>query len=376
MDITEPIKKLLSPSVRYRLSESAGRVREQLRISKILKWENSRIAFDAAHKYSVSYWGGGDRKDFVRALLNFPEAEKENLQIDDKEAALVSEFPLMGSIRVPGMLSSVIPLHRPVEDIVENYHGQLRRELLRNRKRYHLERITDEGEIESCYQEMLVPYANARHGQSAHQISYSEVKRMALDYGRMDKLILDGEVIGCQISHAIEQGGKRYWSTNRCGYLEKVFSDQKYFREANSINIFLAMEWANDNGYDFYDIGVSMARPGDGLLEWKRRRGSILSLMGNSIFFHVRLPRTARSDFLWASPIFGVRGKKLDLHLGLPTGKAVDEVVSRYREMAFGGLNRVILHSEMPPSPELIESIATLFETQNVKPTIETRQTA
>jgi hypothetical protein len=194
---------------------------------------------------------------------------------------------------------------------------------------------------------------------------------MAQKYGRLDLLLLGDKEVGCQLGHVITRAGKRYWSTNRCGYLEEVFSEPKRLRETNSMNIHLALEWAIENGFDYYDIGVALGRPGDGLLEWKRRLGGELDTMDHSVYFHIRLPKVGAAQFLWDAPLFAVERHKLTLHLGLPDGRNDEEVTSRYREMGFGGLFKVYLHCTRAPSDRLLETLRSYYAHQKSPPILE-----
>jgi len=308
------------------------------------------------------------------ALLNIKASGTNSgieIQPEPDTTAVVSEMWIPGALHIPWMLSSIVPLGRMIEDITAEYHSQLRRDLHKNRSRYCLQQVTDEREIELADRDMLRPYAKARHGTAAAQIAPHEVRRMAQQYGRLDLLLLEGQVVGCQLGCAFTRSGKRYWSTNRCGYPETVFSDHKQLRDYNSMNIYLAMEWAIDNGFDYYDIGPSLGRPGDGLLEWKRRRGGVLDTMGNSGYFHVRLPRVGAAQFLWDAPLFAVENRKLTLHLGIPSGKSDTEIAHRYREMGFGGLNKLYLHCAKMPDDHLLETLRGYYAGQRLPPGME-----
>jgi hypothetical protein len=313
------------------------------------------------------------RRDTAKALLgikadaNASEAVSFNL----KRTVIITEMPFPGALRVPCMLGSVVPLGRSVEEITSGFHSQLRRELKKNRERYRFQQVLKDDEIEKANREMLQPYAKARHGESAYQIKLEDVRRMAQDYGRLDLLLLGDEVVGCQLGCEITRAGKRYWSTNRCGYPEAIFSDSKRLRDANAINIHLALEWAHKNEFDFYDIGTSLGRPDDGLLEWKRRRGGVVDTLGNNDYIYIRLPKVGVAQFLWDAPLFAVEGRKLTIHLGLPDGRSDEEIASRYREMGFGGLCNVYLYCVSRPTETILETLRSYFADQKLPPAIE-----
>jgi len=108
---------------------------------------------------------------------------------------------------------------------------------------------------------------------------------------------------------------------------------------------FMTLEWALANGFDYHDIGLCVARPDDGLLKWKRRRGGDVDTLNNHACLFVRLPATGQADFLWETPLFAMEGNKVTLHLGLPAEASEEEIASRYQEMVFGGLHKIYLYS-------------------------------
>lgn len=367
------IRNLISPSLRFKLREAVAWLRGWFERAHFWRWEMTRLARHGEGSYGIFYIGRKEQRNTANALLGIKDSidanQAESLNLH--RMVFVSEMPLPGALKVPCMLGSVVPLGRAVEEITAGFHGQLRRELRKNRERYRLRQVLADDEIEKADREMLQPYAHARHGDSAFQIELKDVRRMAQGYGRLDILLLGDEVVGCQLGCEITRNGKRYWSTNRCGYTEAVFSDAKRLREANAINIHLALEWALNNNFDFYDIGTSLGRPDDGLLEWKRRRGGVVDTLGNSDYMYIRLPKVGSAKFLWDAPLFSVEGRKLNLHLGVPVGYSDEEIAARYREMGFGGLFKVSLYCVAPPSDALLETIKSYFVNQKVPPVME-----
>ncbi|MEZ0199602.1 hypothetical protein AB9U01_36750, partial [Pseudomonas qingdaonensis] len=129
------------------------------------------------------------------------------------------------------------------------------RSIRKNRPLYHMRQALSDEEIAMADRDLLRPYASARQGIHAAQFPTEEVFRIAKSVGRLDLIMLGDEVIGCHLGCEVVRGGKRYWSTLRFGYCEAVFSDAKKLREVNSITTFMALEWALEQGFDYYDIG-------------------------------------------------------------------------------------------------------------------------
>lgn len=367
------IRKLISPSIKFELRQAASWLRSLLQRACFWRWELVRIQVHGTSTYEILYLGRKAQSLTAKALLGIKvdvdasRGRKFNLN----RTVWIAEVWFPGAIKVPHMLGSVVPLTRSIEEITSNFHGQLRREIKRNRESYRLQQVLSDDVIEKVNRDLLQAYASARHGDSASQLKFEDVRRMSQGYGRLDLLMLGEEVVGCQLGHEITRSGKRYWSTNRCGYPESIYSDPKRLREANAINIHLAMEWAHSRNFDFYDIGTSLGRPDDGLLEWKRRRGGVVDTLGNNDYLFIRLPRLNAAQFLWDSPLFAVEGRKLILHLGFPSGQSEDQIATRYREMGFGGLFKVCLHCAIIPSDYLLEILTSYFANQKNPPIIE-----
>ena len=124
---------------------------------------------------------------------------------------------------------------------------------------------------------MLRPYAIERHGPTPAQNPPEQVARLSrLPYGRLHILRMNGEPVACHLGVHEVRKGRSYWTAVRFGYVESV-SNPKRLHEVNSTNVFLATKFAKEFGADFYSLGMSLGRPDDGLLHWKRRRGGVLN---------------------------------------------------------------------------------------------------
>ena len=227
-------------------------------------------------------------------------------------------------------------------------------------------------DIDRADLEMLQPYARARHGSSANLRAPEMVRRFALELGRLDLVLLGDEVMACLLGIESIRAGKRYWLIDRYGYPEVVFSDPKRLRETNSINNHIALEWAINNRFDYFDMGLCFARPDDGLLQWKKRRGAELNTIGlkGHGHFHVRLPKEGTAQFLCDTPLFAIERNKLTLHLGLPEMLSDDEFLIRYRQMGFMGLFKVYLHCARQPSKLLLEKFCSFYLHQKPSPIV------
>lgn len=371
--IAELVRKLTSPSMRFELRKALAWLRDILGRACFWRWEIVRFRLREDSLHDILYVGRKTQREFVKVLLGVePQAVDSQLKLGKSDRTVfVSEMPTLGALYVPQYLSAVVPLSKSIDEITARYNTELRRNLRKNRLRYRMKQALNDDEIESADREMLRPYAKARHGAAASQIESHEVQRVAKVAGRLDLVLLEDEIVACHLGCVVTRAGKRYWSTVRFGYPDAVFSDTKKLREVNSITTFMALEWAIENGFDYYDIGTCLARPDDGLLEWKRRRGGVVDTLGNYGYLFVRLPKVGTAQFLWETPLFAVESKKLTLHLGLPDGPSDEEVASRYREMGFGGLFKIYLHCSRAPGETLLDTLRSRYAHLKSPPVLE-----
>lgn len=371
------IRKLISPSIRYEIRNTATWWRDILGRACFWRWEIARFKLQKESPYEILYIGRKKQRAMAKLLIggkspgDSPMVDGEPEPAASNHVVVVSEAPSSGALSVPLYLSAVVPLGRSIEDITAKYDSELRRSIRKNRPHYRMRQALLDEEIEKADREMLRPYASARQGIHAAQLATQEILRIAKTVGRLDLIMLGDEVVACHLGCVITRGGKRYWSTVRFGYCEAVFSDAKRLREVNSITTFMALEWAIDNGFDYYDIGLCLARPDDGLLKWKRRRGGDIDSLGNHAYMFVRLPKTDIAKFLWGTPLFAVEGKKLTLHLGLPDGPSDEEVATRYHEMVFGGLHKIYLYCAKSSGEQFLETLRSRYANLQTLPIVE-----
>jgi hypothetical protein len=340
----------------------------------VWRWEISRFKLQAESPHEFLYVGRANQREMAKLLIggkHVPATNGEPEPAERSHVVLVSEVPTSGALNVPLYLSAVVPLGRPLEDITARYDSELRRSIRKNRPLYQMRQTVVDEEIEWADRNMLRPYADARQGIHAAQFATEEVFRIAKTVGRLDLITLNDEVVACHLGCEITRGGKRYWSTLRFGYTEAVFSDAKKLREVNSITTFMALEWALENGYDYYDIGLCVARPDDGLLKWKRRRGGDIDSLGNHASMFIRLPKVGTARFLWDTPLFALEGKELTLHLGLPDGPTEEEAARRYHEMVFGGLDKIYLYCAENSGERFLETLRGRYANLQVMPTLQ-----
>ncbi|MGE5137851.1 MAG: hypothetical protein ACM3JD_00190, partial [Rudaea sp.] len=338
------------------------------------RWEYVRFPKPHGGTHDILYLGRTAARKHAMAVLGI-KADAATDRPDgstSRHGVLVSEMPTPNALRVPKLLSTIVPLGRPLDEIVGSYHSALRAFIHTRHEGYRIRPVLDEAEIDRIDRDMLKPFA-ARHGDFAVQMDSGDVREMALaDWGRLDMVYAGEEAVGCQLSYRFVRAGKRYWSLYRCGFPETLFADSKRLREANSMNNYLALKWAAENGYDYLDLGTSVARPDVGVLRWKRERKGILDTLGNHDYLYVRLPKAGTARFLWNTPLFSVRRGRLALHLGIPDGPTDADIAVRYREMGFSGLSRVYLHCERAVGESVLKKFHALYSGQETPPAVQT----
>lgn len=375
--LTAVARKFISPSMRYELRNVSNKLRDFLGRACFWRWEIARFRLQQESPYEILYIGRKQGREMAKLLIggkgqgNAPAANEPVQPAASGHVVVVSEMPTTGALNVPHYLSAVVPLGRPLEEITARYDSELRRSIRKNRPLYQMRQTLDDDEIAMADRELLRPYASARQGIHAAQFPTDDVFRLAKGVGRLDLITLEGEVVACHLGCEITRGGKRYWSTLRFGYCEAVFADAKRLREVNSITTYMALEWALEQGYDYYDIGLCVARPDDGLLKWKRRRGGDIDGLNNHAYMFVRLPKAGVAQFLWDTPLFAVEGNKLTLHLGVPDGPSDEEVASRYHEMVFGGLHKIYLYGAKGAGEQFLENLRGRYASVQTPPTME-----
>ncbi|WP_085623180.1 MULTISPECIES: hypothetical protein [unclassified Pseudomonas] len=375
--LTAVARKLISPSIRYEMRHLASKVLEAMARACFWRWEVARFRLQQESPYEFVYIGRKQQREMAKLLIggkgqgNAAVIDSASATMAPDHVVVVSEIPTSGALSVPHYLSAVVPLGRSLEDITARYDSELRRSIRKNRPLYQMRQASSDDEIAMADRDLLRPYASARQGIHAAQFPTAEVFRIAKGVGRLDLITLGDEVIGCHLGCEVVRAGKRYWSTLRFGYCEAVFTDARKLREVNSITTFMAMEWALQQGFDYYDIGLCLARPDDGLLKWKRRRGGDIDSLGNHACLFVRLPSTGTAKFLWDTPMFAIEGGKLTLHLGLPEGPSDEEVASRYQEMVFGGLHKIYFYGGNGTGEPFVESLRRRYANLQSPPTME-----
>jgi len=372
--IKSAIRSMISPSLRFDINQKKNQTLYFLQGLFFWKWQSVRFQISDTNPTTIHYLGNPAHKPTLMALLG-ANANQPNVNAAANEI-FVSQFPMRDMICVPFSLTTVVKLNRTVEDILATYSSSLRRQLNKQRPQFRYEKVTNAEQIVDLQQTMLIPYATARHDLAASQLSDAELHKLSQpEYGRLDVLYQNDEAVGCHFGNHYACQGTRYWHVNRFGYPAAVFSDYKRWGDINAMNLQLALERAIQDGFDFIDYGMSLAKPGCGLIEWKRRRKGFLVANTNHDYFYLKFPKTGAAQFFWDAPVFGVEHGKVTLHLGVPLDKTDEEVQARYHEMGYGGLYKVYLHyvpsSETTALSEtLVESMRALYADQDVQPMI------
>lgn len=358
-------------SIKYQRRELKARICTFFASANLGQWKTFVFPFKEANTTMVQYYGRQDYLPILKSLLGVSDVDYQQVEVlAIKDKVYVYGFPVPNTLRIPHCLSTLVSLDKPVEEILAGYSKSLRRSILKQAPKFHYEEVTVEAVIDNIDKTMLRPYAIARNGIGANQVPIRVVKDLALShYGRLDILYEGDKIVGCHLGNSYIRRGKRYWHVNRFGYIEDVYSNHIHLQDVNSVNLHLALLTAIENGYDYCDYGFSLARPGGGLIEWKRRRKGFLA-KASADSFYLKVPKNGAAQFFWDCPLFSLEGKKINLHLGIPENKTDEELLARYREMSYDGLTKVYLMCVVQPSEAFIELIKNLYKELRFQPEI------
>ena len=122
--------KWLSPSTRHNAKRIVAWFGEQLNKACFWNWEVVRFPMNTGQPYNIIYIGRKINLNLAKALINVSQnADITTTGNGSDGRVIVSEIPFPGSMCVPSLLNSIVPLGRPIDEITANFHSQLRRNL-------------------------------------------------------------------------------------------------------------------------------------------------------------------------------------------------------------------------------------------------------
>lgn len=371
------MQNIIWRSIKHELKNIKNYCTQFLAISKIWQFKTYQFPLNENDLTTIQFSGRPASLAWVKSLLGSAAGTTAELTPHNSNQknceVFISEFPKLGTLSIPMCLSTIVKLDKSIDDILAGYSKSLRRSINKSLPKFRYEVVENEMQVTEIENSMLRPYAIARHDTGAHQFDSEALKKIALNgYGRLDVLYEGDEQVGCHFGNNHVSRLKTYWHVNRLGYKEAIYTDFPRWGEVNSINLHLALSKAIEDGYDYCDYGASLARPGKGVIEWKRRRKGFLAQTDLQVCY-LTPPKHGAADFFWSAPLFSIKRKKISLHLGLPANKNEEEIAQKYKEMGYFGLSKVFLHCQSQPTDNVIASIKNLFSSQGAPPKIEIR---
>lgn len=354
--VLERVLNAVPLAVRSEVRERLAALRDVGARAQLWRWVVSTHALEPV---PVVFVGRRDQRRAALGLLGVdegaPSGASEAVQgLLGRQASILTEAPLPvpGALQVPEVVRMVFPV-RSGRMKLQKRQRQLAEE--------HTTRpVTEALELERLYHEMLVPFANARHGEDVVPLTLDSVLRMA-ERGRVDLLLHGDTEMGVHVGYPSERGRKRYWEGCRVGYPRRVFSDQRLLGDTNTINFLHQLRRAEADGFDAYDMGVSPACPEGGLLQFKKRRGGDLDGWGTHHTYSFLPPPGRAPEVFWATPLFSREAHGLVLHLGVPAGRAPEEVKERYKDLHYRGLASVAVHGTAI-APAMHDALRAMFD--------------
>jgi hypothetical protein len=287
--------------------------------------------------------------------------------------AVISELPFPESLCIPHYLNTILELSDSIENQIRSVDKNKLRLYKKERPYFQSRIVTDIKEIKRLQKVMLEPYAQKRYGNNVAQLTDDEVIEMATKTGGMHLVLLGDQEVACHIGNRYELAGKTYWASVRAGYPAHVYTDSKTYARINSMDMFMEMEWAIAQGFDYLDLGVSLSNPDNGVIQWKRKLRGKLSLLENHEYFYFKPPKKSEPDFFWESPIISVKNGKFLLHLGWPATVSEGDILHRYQQMGFNGLSQVNFYCHAKPSEALLGQLHSLYQRLGSMPVIKVR---
>jgi len=366
--------KKLYPLLSY-LRESLGWLIGLFQRACFWQWHRHVFIDTADHNRHIVYFGRNHKLNRAMQLLGRNDSIKPATEtnVPPEESIIIRELPFSGAICAPIVLSTVVSLDqsKSFESAISLINKSRVRYYKKNRDAYLLKQVFDDADIDIASETMLKPYADSRHGDGVSHLTREDIVKIARITGALHFVYLNNELVACKVSKEVKRHGKRYWRSIRAGYPEHVFKDAHRFGEIHNMNIFLAMEWAFNEGYDYFDKSIALARPLNKVLQWKRSYRGLLSLMGNYTYFHIAPPQDQASTFFWHSPLFSKEKHQLTLHIGIPDTTSEVDALEYLSFMGFGGLSVVYLHCDSKPPAKYLAYINTLYKHFELKPEIK-----
>jgi hypothetical protein len=368
------IKKILRhlpASIRITLSERYNRIKALLGILAVWRIVVCRVNWTRGS--TTGFWFIGRKTQLQLANVIFNQSPLISDQANENAGsgrAIISELPFPGSYCIPHYLSTILTLSNSIESQIKAIDKNKYRLYKNERPAFSTRLVSDIQDIKRLQKTMLEPYALERYGSAVAQLTDEEVIKMATQTGAFH-LVCEGDAeVACHIGSRYEYDGKLHWLSVRAGYPEHIYADSKAYGRINAIDVFLEIEWAISQGYDCFDLSISLANPENGVLQWKRKLRGRLSLKENHEYFYIKPPRGSEPEFFWETPLISVKRGQLILHLGWPASQDEDAFLSRYKQMGFDGLATVNLYTPMQPSDVMLERLLHLYRYANTKPTI------
>ncbi|HSI24909.1 MAG TPA: hypothetical protein VK952_04750 [Methylotenera sp.] len=366
----KPHASIVGLSIIYALKAKKNQFKALVQLACLWRYRLVMFTHSKFSQTKFYYFGLKAHRDMAFRLLGLDAGHAVSEGI--KQRAFISQIPIPGSIRIPHYLTSLIPLkNRSLDEILIELDKGKRKLINKEASDFSLQQVTDINEVARLNQEMLMPYASHRHGKGAYQLPWKMVMKMALNQGALYLLLEKEREVGCVIGCDFFCNNEHCWNSIREGFPSFIFDDIPSRTKKSIIMIYLEIELALNNGYDYYDLGHSQAFAESGALHHKRTYGAKLNARGDYNFFYFRLPKHMAAKFYWEKPVFAVEGKAVVLHLGLPDGVSADEVAERYRLLNYDGLNKVHLHCDSAPSNAHTEAVEKIYSHQKSPPALK-----
>jgi hypothetical protein len=172
---------LFPHSLKYEMRRDIHYLIEFLSRFSIWNWQIKEISIESDSYNSFTYVGRRKKKSMAMLLMgvthNTKKIDKNKSHL--KKRLVVSEVPLPVAICVPNFLSTILPIDRPLDQLLENIGNDKLKFYRKYRDNCSVRKVIDDEELDRLNQTMLRPFSTFRYGEWALHYELSKIKKIA-----------------------------------------------------------------------------------------------------------------------------------------------------------------------------------------------------
>lgn len=269
------------------------------------------------YEYVVSLIFNSTPQTFCKKRIQWWVVNRE-IKLARKSADLLIadiDFPLnlfikkQGALVLPRWLKQKIDIADRWQDVLAKLRRKTRREAFRSIRKYNLKaRVVRDVESNGYfYQHLYKPYIQSRYGHQAALVSEQRFLSECA-HGQQIQILQDNKILAAVLVHISGNQLTLAWTG-----IDKNVEKNQLTGVADALDLYSLM-YAYTQGCSVMDMGGSRPLINDGVLRYKRKWGSAISLglipKGNLFYFPCKLTPSVES-FLENNPMVIKQRKKL-----------------------------------------------------------------